>query len=86
MAKDKFYYKDGTVSEGGRHYNKVLHREDGPAVEWADGDKSWYVDGRIHRTDGPAIEGKDGSKFWYTNGELHRTDGPAIEAADGNKF
>jgi hypothetical protein len=20
-----------------------LHREDGPAVEWADGDKSWYL-------------------------------------------
>jgi len=23
-----------------------LHRLDGPAVEWPDGDKEWYVDGK----------------------------------------
>ena len=27
-----------------RYYvNKVLHREDGPAVEFSDGEKNWYL-------------------------------------------
>jgi hypothetical protein len=25
------------------HLNGKLHREDGPAIEWADGDKCWYL-------------------------------------------
>jgi len=24
--------------------DSLLHREDGPAVEWSDGDKYWYLD------------------------------------------
>jgi len=61
------------------------HREDGPAIEWANGDKSWYLNGKIHREDGPAIERANGNKIWYLNGILHREDGPAIEAANGDK-
>ena len=34
----------------------VLHREGGPAIEWADGDKFWYINEECHRKDGPAIE------------------------------
>ena len=26
--------------------NGKLHREDGPAIEWADGDKSWWLNGK----------------------------------------
>ena len=63
----------------------VLHRTDGPAIEWANGYKSWWLNGRLHRTTGPAIEYADGSKNWYLNGRLHRTTGPAIEYADGSK-
>jgi hypothetical protein len=33
--KTKFWY-----------LNDNLHREDGPAVEWADGTKSWYLNGK----------------------------------------
>jgi len=44
-----------------------LHRENGPAVEYANGTKEWYVNDRRHREDGPAIEWVDGSKFWYIN-------------------
>ena len=36
---------------------------------WANGDKSWWLNGKMHREDGPAYEGADGSKFWYLNGE-----------------
>ena len=65
--------------------NGVLHRTDGPAVEWANGRKEWYTNGKRHRTDGPAVEWADGTKAWWVNGERHRTDGPAVELADGSK-
>ena len=63
--KGKFYYKDGTTSEI-RDSSKVLHRTDGPAVEYINGDKLWYVDDRLHRVDGPAVE-SDGDKFWWVD-------------------
>jgi hypothetical protein len=71
---NKLYFKDN-----------LLHRENGPAVEYYSGSKEWYVDGKRHREDGPAIEWFDGAKYWYFNGKLHREDGPAIEYADGGK-
>ncbi len=33
----KFYYRDKEM--------KILHREDGPAVEWTNGGKEWWLDG-----------------------------------------
>jgi hypothetical protein len=72
---NKFYYKDKTMN--------ILHREDGPAVEYADGYKGWYLNGKRHREDGPAIEGANGYKRWYLNGKRHREDGPAIEYPNG---
>ena len=27
------------------YQNGELHREDGPAIEWADGDKEFYING-----------------------------------------
>ena len=64
--------------------NGKLHREDGPAIEYADGDKFWYKNGKYHREDGPACE-FDGTKEWFLNGKYHREDGPAIEYASGTK-
>jgi len=54
-------------------------------IEFADGDKAWYLNDELHREDGPAIEYADGDKIWYHMGERHREDGPAIELADGDK-
>ena len=66
--------------------NGLIHRENGPAVEYADGDKSWYQNGQRHREDGPALEYANGGyKAWYLNGVLHREDGPALEKTDGYK-
>jgi len=73
----KFYYKDRAMT--------MLHRTDGPAVEWDDGSKIWYVDGKKHRLDGPAIEWANGSKSWYVDDKLHRVDGPAYEWANESK-
>jgi len=74
----KYYYKDKAMT--------IYHRLDGPAVEYADGTKVWWVDGKRHRLDGPAVEWADGSKEWWVDGKLHRLDGPAYEGANGSKF
>ena len=71
------WYKDAKCT--------ILHRENGPAVEWAGGTKSWYQNGQLHRTDGPAIEHSIGTKEWFQNGQRHRIDGVAIEYANGCK-
>ena len=88
MAVKKYYVTVDAVGNT-RWYKdakcKVLHREDGPAIEYADGSKCWYKNSQRHRTDGPAAEWADGTTGWYQNGHLHRTDGPAIERADGTK-
>ena len=53
-----------------RCYNdKGQHRLDGPAVQWPDGSKEWWVNDERHRLDGPAIEDADGSKEWWVNGK-----------------
>ena len=56
------------------------------AKVYPNGDKRWYLNGKLHRVDGPAIEYADGDKYWYLNGKRHREDGPAIEFANGSKF
>jgi hypothetical protein len=66
-------------------YNGQLHREDGPAIEYKDGRKDWYLHGQRHREDGPAIEHPNDCKQWWFHGKLHRTDGPAIEYLNGGK-
>ena len=58
----KTYYKDKEMT--------IFHREDGPAIEWPNGDKSWYLNDKLHRVGGPAIEYADGSKGWFVNGEF----------------
>ncbi len=49
------------------YLNGELHRENGPAIEYADGTKVWHLNGNRHRVDGPAVEYADGSKYWYLN-------------------
>ena len=48
--------------------NGELHREDGPAIEWANGDQAWYINGKCHREDGPAFERANGTKEWWIKG------------------
>lgn len=68
------------------YLNGKLHREGGPAIEWASGSKEWWINNKLHREDGPAIERANGSKFWWLNDQRHREDGPAIEYSDGDKY
>jgi hypothetical protein len=84
----KVDYKPNQWIIGNTYYNNdnQLHREDGPAVERADGTKRWYINDKLHRIDGPAVEYPNGSKIWYQNDKRHRIDGPAVEDADGTKI
>ena len=50
--------------------NGKIHRDGGPAIEYADGSKEWYLNGKYHREDGPACEYADGAKDWWFNGYL----------------
>jgi len=34
----KFWFKN--------EYSRILHRTDGPAIEWENGIKFWYLDGK----------------------------------------
>ena len=54
----KFYYIKGT---------DILHREDGPAIEFSNGSKEWFQHGKNHRLNGPAIEWVDGYKEYWIN-------------------
>ena len=69
---DALKYRIEVNKWGARCYyntNGQLHRENGPAIEYVDGSKSWYQNGLLHRIDGPAIEFVNGTKEWYINGE-----------------
>jgi hypothetical protein len=62
--KNGLYYKKNTKEW---YLNGKLHREDGPAVEFANGVKQWYQNGKRHREDGPAVEHMDGNKEYCLN-------------------
>lgn len=65
------YYK---ITDNGtkRYYNNMdeLHRKDGPAIIYVNGDKSWYLNGLRHRKDGPAIDWKHNKEFFINNKKL----------------
>ena len=90
MAIKKYYVTVNDKNGDTRWYKdpdrKVLHRENGPAIEWVTGTKEWWQDGLQHRTGGPAIEWFDGTTTWYQNGQVHRINGPAVEYANGIKI
>ena len=70
MAIKKHYVTvdvDGTTRWYKDTKCKTPHRENGPAIERADGHKEWWQNGQRHRTDGPPIEYADGSKEWWLN-------------------
>ena len=48
----------------------LLHRLDGPAIEYPSGRREWYQNGLLHRTDGPAVEWARGNKDWFINGKI----------------
>ncbi len=62
-------YSDGTIKWFNQ--NDQLHRLDGPAVEYSDGDKHWFQNDQLHRLDGPSVEYPNGSKYWHIEGKYY---------------
>lgn len=42
-----------------------FHSDKGPAIIDPNGDKFWFIHGKMHRVDGPAAEFNDGFKEWF---------------------
>ena len=55
------------------YLHSVLHRDDGPAVEYPNGQKWWFQFGKQHREDGPAIERPDARSSGFVMGSVTET-------------
>lgn len=66
--------------------NGLLHREDGPAIDFRNNRQDWYLNGLRHRTDGPAITHADGTEVWYFHGIKHRENGPTVQLHTGENI
>ena len=69
---DALKYRVEVDHRGTRRYfnsNNQLHRENGPAIEYADGSQCWCRDNALHREDGPAVMFVSGRMCWYLYGE-----------------
>ena len=53
--QDIFWYDD----------ENRLHRQDGPAIEYADGGRAWLKHGLMHRLAGPAVVYAGGHTEWW---------------------
>ena len=60
--------------------NGKFHREDGPAIQYENGNKYWYINGLHHREDGPASEHSNGAKYWYYKNKCYGCDNFTIKS------
>jgi len=54
------------------------HRDEGPALITAAGERQWFAHGQRHREDGPAWIHVDGGLSWWQQGRVHRDGAPAL--------
>lgn len=52
------------------YLNGYPHRDNGPAIEWNNGDKEYFINGRLHREDGPAVERGNKKEWWYKGNQI----------------
>ena len=51
--------------------NYILHRDNGPAVVYINGDEEWYKEDSLHRENGPAWNWKSCNDIsWHYEGKL----------------
>jgi hypothetical protein len=78
--------KDGLIidSKGTKYWYKggYLHRLDGPACKWSNGDMEWVKHGSTHRIDGPAMEFTNGQKYWFLYGKEYDEEEYKIEISN----
>lgn len=66
------------------YFCNLLHRLDGPAIVYENGDKRWYKYGLLHRVGGPAVISDD-KEEWWVDGKSHQENVPAVKSSYGNK-
>jgi hypothetical protein len=50
----------------------TFHRANGPAVEYKEGTKEWWLNNKLHRVDGPAVEhGFTEYKEWWIDNKRY---------------
>jgi len=69
MFDNGHYRGSGTGSKLCYFKGYLLHRKNGPAIEWGNGCKYWYFNGLRHRENGPSTELLYGYKSWFLNGK-----------------
>ena len=89
----QYQYLDAEAEKRGEWTSKYwideadeFHREDGPAVEYYTGEKSWYIHGGRHRIDGPAVMLRE-NYMWFLDNEEYNFDDwiKALEKQYGEK-
>lgn len=63
-----------------------IHRVDGPAIEWENGNVEWWLNDFLDRENGPAVQfyhDESTIEEWWRNGKLHRENGPAVSDEHG---
>ena len=68
---DRYLFRVSQYGTKSWYLNGLLHRENGPAVEYDNGDKEWYLNDQLHRENGPALEFANGIKSWRLNGKYY---------------
>ena len=55
------------------YYNSAgqLHRDEGPAVIYTNGNCEWWQSGQLHRRNGPALEHANGTRCWFLYGRIY---------------
>ena len=61
---------DGSGNKRWTNPSNQYHRVGGPAIEYANGDKAWYIHDKRHRIDGPAMKWANGIKEYWYKGEM----------------
>lgn len=49
---------------------KILHRDDGPAAVFDNGDKTWVINNLFHRLDGPAMFNGDEITYYISDEKI----------------
>ena len=63
------------LTDGAVVYRNELgqyHRDGGPAIEYANGTKHYFINGKRHREGGPAVVYIDGNEEWWVDGNRVR--------------
>ena len=60
------------VQKLGKIQKKQLHRKNGPAVIFTNGNMFWLINNENHRFDGPSRVYFNGMKYWYLENNFIR--------------